>query len=127
MIVVGLLMTGCATKAYRAVEHECSPAAWADYPENKIQVVETRQRVVHVSTGLQNCYTRKEGNQTHTHCQDITRPEFINYQQVVVVDQNEAVRRMAIESCTKNLCMQRYGNAQCKTEQLLVPVPVVEQ
>jgi len=122
-----MLLSGCATQAYRAVEHECKPSAWAEYPENKIQVVETRQRVMNVSTGMRNCYTSKEGNQTHTFCQDVTRPEIISYQQVVVVDQNEAVRRMAIESCAANLCVQRYGNAQCKTDQLLVPVPVTAQ
>jgi hypothetical protein len=123
VILVGLLLTGCATKAYRAVEHECAPVAWAEYPENKIQVVETRQRLINVSTGMRNCFTSKEGNQIRTFCQDVTRPELITYQEVAVVDQNESVRRMAIASCATNLCVQRYGNAQCKTEQLLVPVP----
>jgi len=46
----------------------------------------------------------------------------------VVIDQNEAVRKMAIESCAANLCVQRYGNAKCKTDQLVAPVsmPVTE-
>ena len=120
------MLSGCATKAYRAVERECSPAAFADYPENKIQVIETRQRVIHVATGLRNCYTSKEGNQTRTTCTDVTRPEFITYREAVVVDQNEAVRNMAIASCSANLCMQRYGNAKCKTDQLLVPLQSTE-
>ena len=58
----------------------------------------------------------------HTICNDITRPEYIPYQEIVVIDQNEAVRKMAVASCSVNLCVQRYGNAQCKTDQLLVPV-----
>lgn len=120
------MLSGCATKAYRAVERECSPAAFVDYPENKIQVIETRQRVIHVATGLRNCYTSKEGNQTRTTCTDVTRPEFITYREAVVVDQNEAVRNMAIASCSANLCMQRYGNAKCKTDQLLVPLQSTE-
>jgi len=118
-----VLLTGCATKAYRAVESECAPQAWVDYPENKVQVVQARQRVVHVATGMRNCFTRREGNQVHTVCNDITRPEYIPYQEVVVVDQNEAVRKTAIASCSANLCVQRYGNVQCKTDQLWVPVP----
>ena len=126
LVLASLLMTGCATKAYRAVEGECKPQAWADYPESKVQVVQTRQRVIHVTTGLQNCYTRSDGKHTHTVCNPITRPEFIAYQETVVIDQNEAVRDMAIASCSANLCMQRYGNAKCKTDQLLVPLPPIE-
>ena len=124
MIIAAVLLMGCATKAYRAVEQECAPAAWADYPENKVQVVQTRQRVIHVATGMRNCLTRQEGNHVRTICNDITRPEFINYQELVVVDQNETVRNMAIASCSANVCVQRYGNAQCKTDQLLVPLPL---
>ena len=123
LVLATVLLTGCATKAYRAVERECAPQAWADYPENKVQVVQTRQRVIDVATGMRNCFSRRDGNQVHTICNDITRPEYISYQETVVMDQNEAVRKMAIASCSANLCVQRYGNAECKTEQQLVPVP----
>jgi hypothetical protein len=126
LVLAALLLTGCATKAYRAVEDECKPQAWADYPESKVQLVQTRQRVIHVATGMQNCYTHRDGKHTHTVCNPITRPEFITYQEAVVVDQNEAVRNMAIASCSANLCLQRYGNAKCKTDQLLAPLPLIE-
>ena len=122
LVLAIALLTGCATKAYRAVESECAPQAWADYPQSKVQVVQTRQRVIHVFTGMRNCFRRVEGNQVHTICNDITRPEYIPYQEIVVIDQNEGVRKMAIASCSANLCVQRYGNAQCKTDQLLVPL-----
>ena len=122
LVLATLLLTGCATKAYRAVESECAPQAWADYPENKVQVVQTRQRVIQVSTGMRSCFSTRDGVHINTICNDIMRPEYIPYQETVVVDQNEAVRKMAIESCSANLCVQRYGNAKCKTEQLWVPV-----
>jgi hypothetical protein len=122
LVLASLLLTGCATQAYRSVARECAPAAWADYPENKVQVVQTRQRVIHVSTGMRSCFSTREGVHINTFCNDITRPEYIPYQETVVIDQNEAVRKMAIESCAANLCLQRYGNAQCQTEQLWVPV-----
>jgi hypothetical protein len=126
LLLVTFLLTGCANKAYRSVENECAPQAWADYPENKVQVVQTRQRVIYVSTGMHNCFSRRDGNQVQTICNDITRPEYIPYQETVVIDQNQAVRKMAIASCSVNLCMQRYGNAKCKTDELLVPLqPVV--
>ena len=122
LVLTAALLTGCATQAYRAVEAECAPQAWVDYPENKLQVVQTRQRVIHVSTGMRSCYTTRDGAHTHTICNDVTRPEYIPYRETVVIDQNEAVRKMAMESCAVNLCLQRYGNAKCKTDQILVPV-----
>ena len=125
LLMATLLLSGCATKAYRAVEGECAPQAWADYPESKVQVVQTRQRVIHVSTGMRSCFSTRDGAHISTICNDITRPEYIPYQETVVIDQNEAVRKMAIASCSANLCVQRYGNAQCKTDQLLVPLPPV--
>jgi hypothetical protein len=125
LLMATLMLSGCATKAYRAVEGECAPQAWADYPESKVQVVQTRQRVIHVSTGMRSCFSTRDGAHISTICNDITRPEYIPYQETVVIDQNEAVRKMAIASCSANLCVQRYGNAQCKTDQLLVPLPPV--
>lgn len=123
VVLATALLAACATPAYRAVESECASQAWADYPENKVQVVRTRQRVIYVSTGMRSCYSTRDGAHTNTICNDMTRPEYIPYQETVVVDQNEAIRQRAIESCAINLCVQRYGNAKCKTDQLLVPVP----
>ena len=122
LVLVMALLTGCATKAFRAVEAECAPQAWMDYPERKVQVVQTRQRVIHVSTGMRSCYTTRDGAHTNTICNDLTRPEYIPYQETLVIDQNEAIRKMAIQSCATHLCVQRYGNAQCKTDQILVPI-----
>ena len=123
-VLATLLLTGCATKAYRAVESECVPQAWADYPESKVQVMQTRHHVIHVVTGRRMCYSARDGVHINTICHDVTRPEYIPYQEMVVVDQNEAVRKSAIESCAAHLCVQRYGNAKCKTDQLLVPLPL---
>ena len=123
VVLATLWLSGCATPAYRAVEQECTPAAWAEYPVQQVELVQNRQRVIQVATGMRSCYTSREGTHTQTFCNDITRPEFIHYQERVVVDQNAAVRKMAIDACSANLCLQRYGNSACKTDQILVPVP----
>ena len=117
-----VVLSGCATQAHRAVQQECAQTALMDYPVNQIQMVQTRQRVVHVSMGMSSCFTSRDGRHAYTMCNDMSRPELIPYQETVVIDQNEAVRKMAVASCTVNLCQQRYGNAECKTDQLLVPV-----
>ncbi len=121
--LLSVFVCGCATQAYRGVEHECSPAAFNDYPVAYVRTLETRQRWVEVGTGARSCVTSKEGNQTRTFCTEITRPELFTYPEVVTVDQNQAIRDKAIQACSKNLCLQRYGNAECKTDQVLVPLP----
>lgn len=121
-LLASLLLTACATKAYRAVEHECALSAYKDYPVSLMRTLQTRQRMVQVPTGMRSCVTDREGAHRHTICTDITRPEVFHYQEIVDIDQHEIVRNMAIASCAQNLCLQRYGNAQCKTDVLLAPV-----
>ena len=77
LLLATLLLTGCATKAYRAVESECAPQAWADYPENKVQVVQTRQRVIQVSTGMRSCFSTRDGVHINTICNDFAVSRFI--------------------------------------------------
>ncbi|WP_310626134.1 hypothetical protein [Limnohabitans sp.] len=94
-VVSGALLAGCATQAYRAVEQECSATVFADYPVQKVQQIETRQRMVQISTGMRSCFASRDGNQMRTLCTDITRPELLTYQEMREVDQNETVRNMA--------------------------------
>ena len=100
-----VLLTGCATKAYRAVESECAPQAWADYPENKVQVVQTRQRVIYVSTGMRSCFSTRDGAHTNTICNDITRPEYIPYQETWLTKTKRCAKwplRRALRICACN-------------------------
>ena len=116
-------LTGCATQEYRRVEAECTPAALHDYPAEMVHATVTRQRMVPIFMG-RTCSTAPSGN---TICHDLVQQQWVPYQESVVMDRNEEVRNSAIRACAKNLCAQRYGNAECKTDVRLVPVgPSVE-
>jgi hypothetical protein len=116
-------LTGCATQEYRRVEAECTPAALHDYPAEMVHGTVTRQRMVPIFMG-RSCSTAPGGN---TICHDLVQQQWVPYQESVVMDRNEEIRNSAIRACAKNLCVQRYGNAECKTDVRLVPVgPAVE-
>jgi hypothetical protein len=118
-----VFLTGCATQEYRRVQAECVPAAQQDYPPDLVHGMVTRQRMVPIFMG-RTCSVSPGGG---TICHDLVQQQWVPYQESVVIDRNEAVRLSAIESCAKNLCLQRYGNAQCKTDVRLVPVaPTIE-
>ena len=118
LILVGLWLTGCATQEYRRVQAECLPAAQHDYPPELVHGTVTRQRMVPIFMG-RSCSVAPGGG---TICHDVVQQQWIPYQESAVIDRNEAVRNSAIESCAKNLCLQRYGNAECKTDVRLVPI-----
>lgn len=118
-----VLLTGCATQEYRRVEAECAPAALHDYPAEMVHGTVTRQRMVPIFMG-RSCSVSPGGG---TICQDLVQQQWVPYQESVVMDRNEAIRNSAIQACAKNLCVQRYGNDQCKTDVRLVPVgPAIE-
>lgn len=116
-------LTGCATQEYRRVEAECTPAALQDYPAEMVHATVTRQRMVPIFMG-RSCSVSSRGG---TICHDLVQQQWVPYQESVVMDRNEAIRNRAIQACAKNLCAQRYGNAECQTDVRLVPVgPAVE-
>ena len=117
------LFTGCATQEYRRIEAECTPAALQDYPAEMVHATVTRQRMVPIFMG-RSCSVSPGGG---TICHDLVQQQWVPYQESVVMDRNEAIRNSAIQACAKNLCVQRYGNVQCKTNERLIPVgPAVE-
>jgi hypothetical protein len=123
VFAIAVLLTGCATQEYRRVEAECTPAALHDYPAELVHATVTRQRMVPIFMG-RTCSTGPGGG---TVCHDLVQQQWVPYQESVVIDRNEAIRHSAIQSCAKNLCSQRYGNLECKTDVRLVPVgPAVE-
>ena len=123
VLALTVWLTGCATQEYRRVEAECTPAALHDYPAELVHGTVTRQRMVPIFMG-RSCSTMPNGN---TVCHDLVQQHWVPYQESVVMDRNEEVRNSAIRACAKNLCWQRYGNLECKTDVRLVPVgPAVE-
>lgn len=115
-LALGLLvLSGCATPEYKAAYQTCSPGAYSQYPEDIVQSFERRQRWVRVPTGQLSCTTVQEGGHTRqTLCTPVTFLQSVMVVEPVIVDRNEEPRRRLISGCAKSLCIQRFGNSECK-------------
>jgi hypothetical protein len=109
-----LLMVGCATPEFRAAKSDCAPDAYARYPVVNVNTIVTRYHPIQVPSGQTHCTTTRVGNTAHTTCIPLMRTDFFPYPQAAVVDTNEAARDSAMNACAAQLCLQRYGNAECK-------------
>jgi hypothetical protein len=111
---LALALSGCATKEYYAVQDECTPGAYQQFPVNQVQMYVPRTRTVQVATGGSHCRRYTDGNETRTHCEPEMRTEYVQYQSLEIVDTNTPPRDAAILNCTRRVCMHRYGNPDCE-------------
>jgi len=128
LCVTLLTLGGCATPEYKAAYSECSPGAFSQYPEDKVQTFEMRQRWVQVATGQMSCVAvQNAANVKQTVCTPITYTRPISTMEPVIVDRNEEPRKSLISACAQSMCIQRYGNRECKpATPAPTPVPAVE-
>ena len=109
-----LLLSGCVTREYLRAQDECSPSAYRQFPPNTIQVFVPRTTAIRVPTGGSKCESRTEDNRVKTKCEPEWRTEYRTYQSLEFVDTNAEPRDAVMRSCTRQLCVQRFGNADCK-------------
>ena len=109
-----LLLSGCVTREYLRAQDECSPSAYRQFPPNTIQVFVPRTTAIRVLTGGSKCESRTEDNRVKTKCEPEWRTEYRTYQSLEFVDTNAEPRDAVMRSCTRQLCVQRFGNADCK-------------
>ena len=118
LLVIILLISGCATKEYKNAAALCTPDAFKQYPINNIQEMVTLIRTQQVPTGQTNCVTSYIGTFANTSCTQIMRTEYIPYQQMVTTDTNRKYRDEQVKSCAVNLCLSKYGNEDCDTKKI---------
>ena len=109
-----LLLSGCVTREYLRAQDECSPSAYRQFPPNTIQVFVPRTTAIRVPTGGSKCESRTEDNRVKTKCEPEWRTEYRTYQSLEFVDTNAEPRDAVMRSCARQLCVQRFGNADCK-------------
>lgn len=108
------VLQGCATKELRAARVECEPEAYRKFPVETYQTTVSKTRAVQVPTGQTNCTTSYNGMNANTTCQQVTRTEYQNYQELDTVDRNAKQRKASIQACAAELCISRYGNQKCE-------------
>ncbi len=109
-----VLLSGCVTREYLQAQDECSPNAYRQFPPNTIQVFVPRTTTVRVPTGGSKCESRTEDNRVKTRCEPEWRTEYRTYQSLELIDTNAEPRDAVMRSCARQLCVQRFGNADCK-------------
>lgn len=109
-----VLLSGCVTREYLQAQDECLPFAYRQFPPNTIQVFVPRTTVITVPTGKSTCESRTEDNRVKTRCQPEMRNEYRTYQSLEVIDTNAEPRDAVMRSCARDLCVQRFGNSDCK-------------
>lgn len=114
-VVLVVVLSACATSEFRSAVGECTQGAYVKYPVEEVQTMVSRNRPVDVPTGQTHCTTTYRGNQASSLCSPVMRTEWVPYQEAVMVDKNKSVRESLISGCAQALCLQRYGNADCKT------------
>ncbi len=112
--LASLLLAACATPEYLGAKNECAPQAYQQYPVVNVAQLVTRTRPVQVPTGETQCTTVQQGAVTQSNCKQVMRTEYRPYQETAIVDVNENGRNAMMNACASQLCMARFGNADCE-------------
>lgn len=108
-IALSLLLPSCATEQYYQAESECKVVAYKYYPSNYQRMLVTKTYWEDVPDGY---YCETKGNKKH--CREHTRRVSKTHQVWEDVDVNSDARNNYVNHCTQQVCMQRYGNADCE-------------
>ncbi len=119
-----LMLAACATPEYQQANTECGGQGLQHYPVVQQPQVVQRSRRVQVPDGSTVCETSTVENtskhrhtamtQTRSVCRPGMRPATEVYNETVMVDINQGGREAWVDQCTRNLCVQRFGNDRCK-------------
>jgi hypothetical protein len=106
-----LLLASCGTPEFRAERSLCT-AEWSKKIEPRLErELYNRSVSRQVPTGRTVCKTSGET----TVCDRVMRTEYFTVPAVRTVDRNKPRRDAQILQCTQNICLEKFGNAECKT------------
>ena len=108
------LLAGCATNEWIQTNRECWAEAYAAFPEKFETRIVKRSELVEVPDGTISCTTRNTIYGAITECRQGTKLVSQQFNETISIDLNEASRANYANSCTVNLCIRRYGNADCE-------------
>jgi hypothetical protein len=110
VILLSVLLAGCASTEFYEARNACRAEWYARIPERIEQRIVNETRYEERFTGETIC--TKGVNQTS--CVQQTRQVPVTYPVVKNFDLNEPRRTPRINACVIDLCLDRFGNAECK-------------
>ncbi len=117
-----VFVSACATPEYQQARSQCDGEGLNLYPVVQQPQVFRRSRVVEVPDGSTVCETqsvqnkekRTEVSSVRSVCRPGMKPVTEYYDETVMVDVNRVARNAHVDQCASKLCLQRYGNIECK-------------
>lgn len=124
LVAVLLSAAGCSTAEYQQANSQCQGEGLKAFPVVQQQQTVRRSRRVEVPDGSTICETQSVKNSdgsagsstsaSRSVCRPGTRPATEYYDDLVMVDLNQGARDAQVMQCTRNSCLQRFGNEDCK-------------
>ena len=108
-----LFIHGCTSVEYKTEKSKCSGTGFAKYPSKIEQQTCNGVKPVQVADGV-TCRTSGSYGYRTTTCTPKYKTNYVPYTYTCSVDVNKSARNSFIKECTKNNCMQIYGNARCE-------------
>jgi hypothetical protein len=104
------LAAGCGTPEFRAEKSICTSDWLAKIPPRFEQELYNQSQSRQVPTGQTTC----TGSGNTVTCNQVMRTEYYTVPAVRTVDRNEQRRSVQITACTQRMCVEKFGNAECK-------------
>ncbi|MFC7703335.1 hypothetical protein ACFQXB_03895 [Plastorhodobacter daqingensis] len=110
-VVAGLVLGSCGTPEFRAEKDSCTASWMAKIPPRYEQEWYNQSQTRQVPTGTTTC----TGSGNTLICNQVMRTEYYTVPAVRTVDRNAPLRDPQIQNCTRQACLLKFGNAECKT------------
>lgn len=121
-VLPAVLLAACATPEYQVAAGQCRSEALKSYPVVLEQRMYRRSREVMVPDGSTLCESTQtrsgtkstDMTKTTSVCRPGMRKAIEYYDEPGMLDVNEGARERYVSDCAASLCMQRFGNGDCK-------------
>ena len=113
IFAINIILISCSTPEFKQMKRSCK-SIWLDkMPPNYIQENYMRSLTRQVPDGTVSCMSYGS-NYQFTDCKQGMKTEYYSVPAVRTVDTNLSKRNFEINSCTRNNCIRKFGNANCE-------------
>lgn len=110
LVGVALLVASCSTPQFKEEKNICTSTWMSKIPPRYEQEMYNQSQTRQVPSGQSTC----TGYGNMISCNQTMRTEYYTVPAVRTVDRNKPLRDYQINSCTQDMCIQKFGNAECK-------------
>lgn len=109
-MAVPVVLASCGTPEFRAEQAVCTSEWMQKIPPRYEQELYNKSMSRQVPTGRTSCITHGYS----TTCRQEMRTEYYTVPAIRTVDRNLSRRKVQIDVCTQQTCVEKFGNVECK-------------